>query len=134
MRSPQQDLFSELLIRLRKEFGTGRVYDGFLPQEGTPYPFIYLGDNHQIDDFGNKMQILGEVRQTIDVYMDNPKKRGTLSDYLDRIVETARGIGQTSSYRWRISSVDQQIFPDTTTATPLVHGVIDITFRLLGGN
>ena len=40
---PQQELFSELLVKI-KELGYD-VYDGFLPPEGTPYPFIYLADN-----------------------------------------------------------------------------------------
>lgn len=134
MKNPQQDLFSAFLVALRKEFGDGRVFDGFLPPEGTPYPFVYLGDSHQVDDFGNKMQVLGSVRQTVDVYMDNPKKRGTLSGYMDRVNSVARGLGQSGQYHWQAVSAEQQVIPDNSTSTPLLHGVIDITFRLLGGN
>lgn len=45
---PQQELFTTLKLELEK-LGYG-VYDGFLPPEDTPYPFIYLADSHLIDD------------------------------------------------------------------------------------
>ena len=41
---PQQELFSALLLELKKQYPDG-VYDTFLPPEGTPYPFIYLADS-----------------------------------------------------------------------------------------
>ena len=52
---PQQELFTRLVVDLTaygKEKGIG-VYDSILPPEGTPYPFIYLGDVSQEDDMGN---------------------------------------------------------------------------------
>ena len=41
---PQQELFSALLLELKKQYPDS-VYDTFLPPEGTPYPFIYLADS-----------------------------------------------------------------------------------------
>jgi hypothetical protein len=133
MKNPQQDIFSAFLVALRAEFGADRVFDGFLPPDGTPYPFVYLGTSQQIDDYGNKMQILGSVRQTVDVYTDDPKKRGTFSDWMVRAIETAHRTTESNSYRWAVIETDQQVIPDNTTNTPLMHGVIDITFQLLGG-
>ena len=51
----QQELYSALLMALKTKFkDTGiDVYDTFLPPDGTPYPFIYLGDNQVVDDYGN---------------------------------------------------------------------------------
>ena len=69
---PQQEIFSELFKRI-KEDGYD-VYDGFLPPDNTPYPFVYLADNQQIDD-RNKTAVFGSVYQTIDVWNNNPKKR-----------------------------------------------------------
>ena len=43
---PQQELFTELLTEI-KALGCD-VYDGFLPPDGTPYPFVYLADSQQI--------------------------------------------------------------------------------------
>ena len=44
---PQQELFSALLLELKKQY-PGIVYDTFLPPEGTPYPF-YLSGGQQFD-------------------------------------------------------------------------------------
>ena len=45
---PQQELFTALLLQLKEAF-PGKVYDGFLPPEDTPYPFVYLADSQLID-------------------------------------------------------------------------------------
>ena len=59
---PQQELFTKLLTEI-KALGYD-VYDGFLPPDGTPYPFVYLADNLQIDE-ANKTAVFGSVHQTI---------------------------------------------------------------------
>ena len=82
---PQQELFSYLLVTLKKEY-QDMVFDGFMPPEGTPYPFIYLADSQQIDDYGNKTAIFNNVYQTIHVWNDSPKKRGTVSTPLMPVV------------------------------------------------
>ncbi len=66
---PQQELFSALLVELRKKYkdmGTG-VYDTFLPPDGTPYPFVYLGDSEQ-GTKKTKSNRLGSCHQTIEVW------------------------------------------------------------------
>ena len=76
---PQQELFTALLLALRKQGYD--VYDGALPPEDTPYPFVYLGDSRQTDE-PNKSLLFGVVYQTIHVWHDNPKQRGTVSAVL----------------------------------------------------
>lgn len=63
---PQQELFTAVLVELRKRY-PDQVYDTFLPPEGTPYPFVYLADNQQVD-VQNKTAIFGNVSQTIHVW------------------------------------------------------------------
>ena len=77
---PQQELFTAVLVELRKRY-PDRVYDTFLPPEGTPYPFVYLADNQQVD-VQNKTAIFGNVSQTIHVWHDNPRQRGTVSQMM----------------------------------------------------
>ena len=77
---PQQELFSALLLELKKQYPDG-VYDTFLPPEGTPYPFIYLADS-DLNDRANKTAVFGTVSQTIHVWHDNPRQRGTVSQML----------------------------------------------------
>ena len=59
---PQQELFTALLLQLKEAF-PGKVYDGFLPPEDTPYPFVYLADS-QLIDTEMKNAVTGTVYQT----------------------------------------------------------------------
>lgn len=37
-------------------------------------------------------------------------------------------IEQTESFTWNVRNINQNIFPDNTTKSPLMHGVLDIEF------
>lgn len=124
---PQQELFSALLVGL-KEQGYD-VYDGFLPPDGTPYPFVYLADSRMVDDAGNKTVLFGNVYQTIHIWHDSPKRRGTLSEMLGAAKALCRGIRYTNHFAWTVRNVEQRILPDTTTKTPLLHGVLEVEFK-----
>ena len=123
---PQQELFSELLTTLKTNYD---VYDGALPALDVPYPFIYMGASRLLDDYGNKTQVLGTVYQTIDVWHNDTTKRGTLSALLLAVKQAARDIGYTTNFAWRIKNITQNILTDSTTTTPLMHGVLDLEFR-----
>lgn len=126
MHDPQQELFSKIKTSL-ETLGYS-VYDGVLPPENTPYPFVYLGDCRQLDD-ENKTQIFGTVYQTIHVWSNTPQNRGTVSTMLLNIKTTCRNIGHTDNFAWMVRNVTQRIIPDATTKTPLLHGVLEIEFR-----
>lgn len=126
---PQQELFSALLVTI-KEQGYD-VYDGAMPPVNTPYPFVYLADSQQIDD-ENKSAIFGSVYQTIHVWHNSPTKRGTISAMIGTLKSLCRQLHYTPSFAWSVSSVDQRILTDTTTASPLLHGVLYMTFKFCG--
>lgn len=122
---PQQELFTRLLLELKaKGFD---VYDGALPPDGTPYPFVFLGDCRQSDD-ANKSAVFGHVYQNIHVWHNNPKQRGSVSKMLLAIKNVCRHIEHTDSFGWLLIGLNQRIIPDTTTKTPLLHGVIEAEF------
>lgn len=123
---PQQEIFTEILLKLREKGYD--VYDGFLPPEGTPYPFIYLGDNHQTDE-ANKTAVFGSVYQTIHVWSNNPKRRGEVSYMLLAIKQICRKIEHTRNFAWMVRNADQRILSDNTTKTPLLHGVLEVEFK-----
>ena len=123
---PQQELYTAILLSLKKLYGND-VYDGFLPPEGTPYPFIYLGDFRQ-NDKETKGAILGTVYPTIHVWNNNPHQRGTVSAMMLRIKTELRKIEKTANFSWMIKNVEQRILPDKTTKTPLLHGVLELEF------
>lgn len=123
---PQQELFSKIKIELENKGYD--VYDGALPDENTPYPFIYLGDMQQIDD-ANKSAVFGNVYPTIHVWHNNYKQRGTVSSMLLDIKQVCRMIEKTNNFEWLIVNVNQRIISDTTTKTPLLHGVLELEFK-----
>lgn len=123
---PQQELFAELITKL-KEIGYG-VYDGVLPPENTLYPFIYLADSQQIDDT-NKTAVFGNVYQTIHVWHNDPKQRGTVSAILLAVKDVCRKVRHTKNFSWYVTNIDQRILADDTTKQPLMHGVLDVNFR-----
>lgn len=118
---PQQDIF----IKIKKaivELGYD-VYDCGLPPEGTAYPFVYLGDV-SIVEYSTKSQGYEDISATIHVWSNNPKKRGDLSEMLSNIRTVCRTLGPI------IRSLDQRILPDNTTKEPLLHGVIEVIYRV----
>lgn len=127
-RDPQQELFTALLGELKKEFGEDKVFDGFLPPEDTPYPFVYLADVSQTDG-QTKSGMIGSVTQTVHVWHNDPKKRGTVSGMLLKIKEICARLEQTGNFGWMLSGVSTRILPDTTTKQPLLHGVIEAVFK-----
>lgn len=126
MNDPQQELFTELKIALEEKGYS--VFDGILPPENTPYPFIYLGDCQQTDD-ANKTAVFGNVFLTIHIWHNNARQRGTVSQMLLTIKEICRGIRSTDNFKWDCRNVSQRILPDNTTKTPLLHGVLEVEWK-----
>lgn len=122
---PQQEIFSKLLTEI-KALGYD-VYDGYLPPDGTAYPFVYLGDFRQSDE-SNKTAVFGTVYGTIHVWSNTPKNRGTVSKMMLEIKKICRKIEHTENFSWYVRNIEQRIIPDTTTKQPLLHGVIEPEF------
>lgn len=123
---PQQEIFSRLHFDISSKGYD--VYDGYLPPENTPYPFVYMGDMQQTDD-ANKTAVFGNVYQTIHVWSNKPQNRGDLSKIMLEIKNICRNIDKTRNFSWFVKNVTQRIIPDNTTKTPLLHGVLGVDFR-----
>ena len=123
---PQQEIFSRLHSDISSKGYD--VYDGCLPPENTPYPFVYMGDMQQTDD-ANKTAVFGNVYQTIHVWSNKPQNRGDLSKIMLEIKNICRNIDKTRNFSWFVKNVTQRIIPDNTTKTPLLHGVLEVDFR-----
>ena len=119
---PQQELF--IAFKLGIEAKGYAVYDGALPPDGTPYPFVYLGEFRQTDT-ETKGQPFGSVFPSVSVWHSNHKQRGTVSQMLADIKEVARSIRHTNNYAWKARGLTTRIFEDNTTKTPLMHGVFE---------
>lgn len=123
---PQQELFTELLLKL-KELGYD-VHDTFLPPKDTPYPFIFIADGQQADT-QTKSAVMGNVYQTIHVWHNKPKQRGTVSQMLLDIKKVCYRLEHTENFAWMIQNVNQRILPDNTTKPPLLHGLLEVEFK-----
>lgn len=122
---PQQELFTALKLHIEKKGHT--VYEGQLPPDGTLYPFDYMGDNRQSDKAA-KNAVTGVVHQTIHIWHNNTRQRGTVSEMQKEIKAVFYQLEHTANYAWGVRNVTQRIFTDTSTATPLLHGVIEADF------
>lgn len=131
----QQELFTALKVQLEKALKSKgvNVYDTFLPSEGTPYPYVYIGNSQLVDDYGNKTMILGSITQVVDVWHNNHRKRGELSEIMMIVKNVARQINRTNNFAFQIKDINQRILPDTSTSEPLMHGVLELDFRITGG-
>ena len=126
---PQQELFSAVLMALKEKYedtGVG-VYDTDLPPEDTPYPFIFIADNQQVDA-PNKTAVFGNVYQTIHVWHNNPKQRGMVSEMLLNIKQVCYSLKHTANFAWNVRNIEQRILSDTTTTQPLLHGILNVEF------
>ena len=119
---PQQELFTAYKLSL--EAMGYSVYDGSLPPEDTPYPFIYLGEFSQSDKMF-KNAITGTVYPTIHIWHNNEKQRGTVSQMMLDAKRVICTIDRTSNYNWLPQSLNSRIIPDNTTKTPLLHGIVE---------
>lgn len=130
--SPQQEIFTA--VRQGLVAAGGDVYDTILPPAETPYPFYYVGNTRQTDDpLTYKNALVASVYQDIHIWHNEPRNRGTVSQMMQVVRGVCYGLETTASYKWQLISFEEQLLEDTTTKTPLLHGVATVGFRLLGG-
>lgn len=118
----QQELFTYFKTQLN-------AYDGHLPPKGTPYPFYYLADTRQ--QYGaSKSQEYGYVTLVVHIWHNNEKERGTVSEMMNTVLNTAGNLTETSNYKWSLirNETEQQILADNTTTPPLMHGWNSLRF------
>nr|DAR25485.1 MAG TPA: hypothetical protein [Caudoviricetes sp.] len=80
-------------------------------------------------DDANKTAVFGNVFQTIHIWHNNPRQRGTVSQMLLEIKRICRRLEHTENFAWQLRNVDQRILPDNTTKTPLLHGLLEVEFK-----
>ena len=122
MHDPQQIIYTAIIKTLRA--AGYDVYDGLLPSEDVPYPFIYLGETMQ-NDTGNKSCVFAYITQSIHVWNNDYTKRGDFSAMLLDIKTKCRTL-KSDICPIYVRNMSQQILDDTTTSQPLMHAIIDV--------
>ena len=125
MPSPQQEIFTSIRGICTTLGYT--VYD-YLPPDGVAYPFVFVGEQYSSDQ-PNKSAIFGVVNQTVHIYNNDYKKRGTTTAMMDNIKTELRKLKETPHFHLGIRSINDQVLTDNSTATPLLHGVIEIALQ-----
>lgn len=105
------------------------VYD-FLPPESAPYPFIFVGEQTGSGVFNNKDKRFISLMQTVHLYHNNYRQRGTVTSLLEQIRSECFKIDSVAGRNVVVREDNMQMITDNTTNTPLMHGIIDITYEI----
>lgn len=126
--SPDFELFNAIRRLLNARLNID-VYDSDLPGPEAPYPFVFIQDPNTVEDFYVKGGVFGQVSIIIDVWQDNPRKKGTVSDWLFTIRRLLNSIDDTDSYSWCVSEAQTSFSNDNTTGQVLLRGMLQVTFK-----
>ena len=122
---PQQELYTKILIELKNKGYS--VFDGIAP-DNAKYPFVCMGENQQQDTF-DKSAVRGNLFQTIHVWHNNTRERGTFSNMMLEIKRICLKLENTKNFELMCVSLNQQVMIDTSTQSKLLHGVIDVEYK-----
>lgn len=123
MLPPQQQIFNKVFeVCLSLGFNT---FD-FLPAEEVSYPFIFVGEQTDIDR-ENKSTVTGLVMQSIHFY-GGYRKRGDLSVMMNDLKHELRNLRNTTNFYIAVKNINSRTLLDTTTARRLIHGIVEVEF------
>lgn len=125
--SPEQAIFTAVRQACIE---TGNDTYDYLPPDEVDYPFIFIGEQFGTGLRNNRDRRFNEVEQTIHVYHDNYRQRGTFSKVLEDIKDKVFQIKHVNGRRVTIESDMTRTIADQSTDIKLMHGVIEITFRI----
>lgn len=97
----------------------------FLPEAGTKYPFIYIGENSALESPNN--DLWGTVGQTVHIYAERAQ-RATLDDISAYLETNVKNISGKWEYHLQHTNTNKQIIPDNTDVRPLLHVVLDVSY------
>lgn len=103
---------------------TDRAFD-YLPDAGTQYPFIYIGESGGRDE--TNFDLLGSATQTVHIYATRTQ-RSELDELTDGILNALKSARMAYEYAISYQSCNQQDAPDNTDVQPLIHRALDISF------
>lgn len=103
---------------------TERTFD-YLPDAETQYPFIFVGENSNVDE--PNADLIGEVTQTIHIYATRTQ-RSELDNLASRLLNLLKTSRSAYEYSIMYQSHNQQDISDNTDVVPLIHRVIDIKY------
>ena len=124
-KQPDQQLHDELIKRSN---ALGLTAYPYLPEDGTPYPFMVVSYT-QIIPQATKSYLIGEVSARVDVW-GRVDDRKLVSDWIGELMAEYSKIKQIESTKWSMDLTSPtQIIKDNSTEELLYHGILDLKFR-----
>lgn len=120
--TPNHAIFRHVFAEGQKV--TDRTFD-YLPDAGTQYPFIYVGESSNTDE--TNFDLFGNAIQTVHIYATRTQ-RAELDNLTSGLLNVLRGSRGAYDYAINFVSCNQQDAPDNTDVQPLIHRVLDISF------
>lgn len=124
-KEPDQQLHDELIKRSN---ALGLTAYPYLPEDGTPYPFMVVSYT-QIIPQATKSYLIGEVSARVDVW-GRIDDRKLVSDWIGKLMAEYSNIRRIESTRWSMDLTSPtQIIKDDSTQELLYHGILDLKFK-----
>lgn len=125
MISPQQSVFM-LCKNTALDIFDGKVYD-YLPGKETDYPFIFIGEQFS-NDIVNKSVIFAKITQRVHLFHNDFREKRKINDIFFEYMQTIREREKAFDRDFLVHEMTYRMLTDNTTDTPLMHGVLEITF------
>lgn len=124
-KQPDQQIHDELI---RRSTALGLTAYPFLPEEGTPYPFMVVGYT-QILPRPTRSYLIGTVAIQVDVWA-RADDRKLVSDWIGKLMAEFSTIRQIDGTRWSMDLTSPtEIIKDNSTQEMLYHGILDLKFK-----
>lgn len=124
-KQPDQQIHDELIKRSN---ALGLTAYPFLPEEGTPYPFMVVGYT-QILPRPTRSYLIGTVAVQVDIWA-KVDDRKLVSDWIGKLMAEFSTIRQIDGTRWSMDLTSPtEIIKDNSTQELLYHGILDLKFK-----
>lgn len=124
-KQPDQQIHDELI---RRSTALGLIAYPFLPEEGTPYPFMVVGYT-QILPRPTRSYLIGTVAVQVDIWA-RVDDRKLVSDWIGKLMAEFSTIRQIDGTRWSMDLTSPtEIIKDNSTQEMLYHGILDLKFK-----
>lgn len=118
--SPTEAVFRELFEVCR---GIGPTFD-YLPETNEKLPFVFVGES--MNTVNQNSDLFGRVTQTIHVYGKRTQRK-QIGEYMAKIHDKLLVLEGKHGYSIQLTNYFEQMIPDNSDVTPLLHGIMDIT-------
>ena len=125
--SPEQIVFTEL-FRISHSLGFD-TYD-YQPDGTADYPFVHIGEQFAQTNRTNKTRVFPSTQITLHVWHNDRRQRGTVSGMLEQLEREAWQITEIKHLDVRLNGTNKQILIDNSTASDLLHGILEVDFSI----